>query len=104
LQLTTKGRHLGLILNKGLKWKAQLKNVMNKAYRAFWTRVVHCIYTMVIRPVLTNSSMAWWSRVRCNVSRRELSKLQRLAHLAIRGAMMMTLTAAVEVLGLLFLM
>jgi hypothetical protein len=105
LQLTTMVRYLGLILDVGLKWKAQLKNVTNKAYRAFWTRVVHWIYTMVIRPLLTNRSMIWWWRVRCSVSRGELSKLQRLACLAITGAMAMTLTAAVEVLlGLLFFM
>ena len=53
---------------------------------------------MVIRPVLTNSSMVWWSRVRYNVSRRELSKLQTLAHLAITGAMKRTPTVAMEVL------
>jgi len=35
--LTTEGKYLGLILDKGLTWRAQLKNVMNKAYRAFWT-------------------------------------------------------------------
>jgi hypothetical protein len=37
LQLTTKVKYIGLILDRGLTWKAQLKNVMNKAYRAFWT-------------------------------------------------------------------
>jgi hypothetical protein len=30
-------KYLGLTLVKELTWKAQLKNVMNKAYRAFWT-------------------------------------------------------------------
>jgi hypothetical protein len=30
-------RYLGLILDKGLKWKAWLKNVMRKVCRAFWT-------------------------------------------------------------------
>jgi hypothetical protein len=34
LQLTTEVGYLGLILNWGLTRKAQLKNVMNKAYRA----------------------------------------------------------------------
>jgi hypothetical protein len=66
LQLSTEVKYLGLILDNGLTWKAQLKNVMNKAYRPFWTckgtsgktwglkpRVVHWIYTMVMRPVLT---------------------------------------------------
>jgi hypothetical protein len=69
LQLTTEVKYLGLILDKGLTWKAQLKSGMNKAYTAFWTstgtsgntwglkpRVVHWIYTMVIRPVLTYGS------------------------------------------------
>jgi hypothetical protein len=37
LQLTTWVKYLGLILDRGLILKQQLKNVMNKAYRAFWT-------------------------------------------------------------------
>jgi hypothetical protein len=37
LQLTAKVKYLGLILGKGLTWKAQLKNMMNKADWAFWT-------------------------------------------------------------------
>jgi hypothetical protein len=111
LQLTTKVKYLGLILDKGLAWKAQLKNVMKKASRAFWICkgtfgktwglkpwVVHCIYTKVIRPLLTYSSMVWWPRVRYYVSRTELSKIQRLACLAITGEMKMTPTAAMEVL------
>jgi len=34
LHLTTEVRYLGLILNRGLTRKTQLKNVMNKTYRA----------------------------------------------------------------------
>jgi hypothetical protein len=76
LQITTEVKYLPLILDKGLTQKAQLKNVMNKAYRAFWTckgtsgktwglkpRVVHWIYNTVIRTVLTYGSMVWWPRV-----------------------------------------
>jgi hypothetical protein len=37
LQQTTEVKYLGLILDKGLTWKAQLRNVMNKAYGTFWT-------------------------------------------------------------------
>jgi len=33
--MTTEVICLGLILDKGLMWKAQLKNVVNKAYRSF---------------------------------------------------------------------
>ena len=77
------------------------------AYRAFWTckgaccktwdlklGVVHCIYTLLIRPVLTYGSMIWWLKT----SKTELKKLKRLAFLAITGEMKTTPTAAVEVL------
>lgn len=70
LQLITKVKYLGLVLGKALMFKTQLKYVMNKAYRNFWTckdtfgerlgvkpRVVYWMYTMVIRFVLTYISM-----------------------------------------------
>jgi hypothetical protein len=56
--------------------------------------VVHWIYTLLIRPVLTYGSMIWWLKA----TKTELKKLQRLACLAIKGPMKMTPTAAVEVL------
>jgi hypothetical protein len=81
--------------------------VINKAYRAFWTckgtfgktwglkpKALHWIYIMIIRPILTYSAMVGWMRV----SMRELNRLQRLACLAIMGAMKTTPTAAMEVL------
>ena len=47
--------------------------------------------------------MVWWLKVRYNISRTTLSKLNRLAYLAITGVMKMTPTAAMEVLqGCLF--
>jgi len=60
--------------------------------------VMQWIYTMVIRLMLTYDSKVWWLRVRYNLSRTELSKVQRLACLAITGVMKMTPTAAMEVL------
>jgi hypothetical protein len=86
---------------------------MNTPYRAFWAcedtfgktwgllpRVEHCICTMMIRPALTCGHTVWWLRVRYNVSRRKLSKLQKLACLAITGVMKATPTAATDILGL----
>jgi hypothetical protein len=111
LQLAAEVKYLGLTLDKGLTWKTQLENVINKAYRAFWTckgtfgktwglkpKVLHWIYIMIIRPILTYGAMVWWTRVNYNVRRMELNKLQRLACLAITGAMKTTPTAAMEVL------
>jgi hypothetical protein len=87
------------------------ENVMNKAYRAFWTckgitgktwglksGVLHWIYTILIRPVLTSSSTVWLPRVRQNISRTKLNKLQTSGYLAITWEMKMSPTAAMEVL------
>jgi hypothetical protein len=40
----------------GLTWKAQLKNVMNKAYRAFWT----CKGTFAWNPGCTGADVYRW--------------------------------------------
>jgi len=53
---------------------------------------------MIIRPVLTSGSTAWWQRVTYNVRRRELSKLQRLASMTITEEMRMAPAAAMKVL------
>ena len=111
LQLTFGVIYLGLFLDKGLTRKAQLTNVMKEVYRAFCTckgtfgktwflkpRVVHWMYSIVIRPILNNSTTVWWPRVGYNVSRTELSRLHRVACLAITGEMKMTPTAVIEVL------
>jgi hypothetical protein len=110
LHLATEVKYLELTLDKGLTWKAQLGNLINKAYRAFCTckgtfgktwglkpKGLHWIYIMIIRPILTYGSTVWWTSVNY-VSRMELNKLQRLACFAITGAMKTTPTAAMEVL------
>jgi len=43
LLMTTKVKCLGFILDKGLMWKAQLKNEMNKAYRTFGPVRAHMV-------------------------------------------------------------
>jgi hypothetical protein len=109
LQLTTKVKYPGLILDKGLTWWAQLKNVMNKAYRACGTckgtlgktwslkpRSGYWIHTTVIRPMLTYGPMVWLPRLKYKVSRTEHSRLHTLTCLATKGAM--APTAAVDIL------
>jgi hypothetical protein len=60
--------------------------------------MVHSISTMVIRSILTYGPTVWWLRVRYIVGRAELSKLHRSACLAVRGAMKLTPTTAMEAL------
>ena len=54
------------------------------------------IYTAIIRPMLTHGAVVWWPWVELGVARTLLSRLQRLAYLAITGAH--TPTAVMEVL------
>jgi hypothetical protein len=114
IQLFTEVKYLGLTLDKGLSWGAQLDKVTNRAYRVFWTCkgtfgkawgqklwVVHWVYTMVVRPIITYAAMVWWLRLKFKMSQARLSKLQRLACLGVTGAMRTAPTAAIEVfLGL----
>jgi hypothetical protein len=111
LQQTATVKYLGLTLDKGLTWKAQMTNVMNKATGLFGLvrahlvnlgsethRVVYLICTVVVGPMLPYGSTVSRQKVRPKVSKTELSKLQILACLAITDAMKMTTTAAMEVL------
>ena len=59
LKLTTKVRNLALTLDNWLTWKALLKNVMNKAYRAFWT--CNCTSGKTGNPGWCVGSAPWWS-------------------------------------------
>jgi hypothetical protein len=94
-----------------MTWKRQLDNVINRAYRAFWTcrgtfgktwglrpQVMYWIYTVVVRPIVTYAATVWWPRMKYGTSRAELTKLQRMACLGITAAIRTTPTAALEVL------
>jgi hypothetical protein len=53
---------------------------------------------MVIRPMLTSGFTDWWPGVTYKFNRAELSRLHRLASLAVTGVMRMAPAAVVEVL------
>jgi hypothetical protein len=92
IQLSSEVKYLGITLYKGLTWKKQLDNAINKAYKAFWTcrgtfgktwglkpKVVNWIYTAVVRPIITYAATIWLPRVKLKTSQAELRKLQRIA-------------------------
>jgi hypothetical protein len=92
--------YLVVVLDVGLTLKKQLDKVTNKAYGVFQTcrgtfgrtwglkpKVMYCIYTMVVRPIVTYAATVWWPSVRFKTSKVEFSKLQRMACLGITGAM-----------------
>jgi hypothetical protein len=62
------------------------------AYRTFWTcrgsfwkiwglrpRVLYWVYTVIVKPTITYTTLVWWPRVRLKTNRTELSKLYRIA-------------------------
>jgi hypothetical protein len=107
IQLSSEAKYLGVTLDKGLTWEKQLDKVTDMAYKVFWTcrgtfgktwglkpMVVYCIYTTVVRPIVTHAATVWWPRVKLKASQAELGKLQRMACLGIARAMRTAQTAA----------
>jgi hypothetical protein len=60
--------------------------------------MVHWLYTRVIRPSIFHAALVWWPKVKQKSTKTQLGRIQRMALLAITGAMKSTPTAAMEVL------
>jgi hypothetical protein len=56
------------------------------------------MYTVVVRPVVKYTTVAWWPMIKFITSKFELSKLQRMACLRITEAMKTAQRTAIEVL------
>jgi len=61
-------------------------------------KVVHWLYTAVIRPMFCYAAVLWWTRTTLSTVGNQLEHLQRLACLYITGAMHTTPTAALEII------
>lgn len=111
LEFSPHVKYLGVWLDSKLNWKKHVDTKLEKAVVAFYQakravgktwglspRIVHWLYTMVIRPIITYASVVWWRRTALSTVIKQLEHLQRLACLAITGAMRTTPTAAIELL------
>ena len=58
--------------------------------------IVHWMYTAVIRPILTYGALVWWNAANTRTYLSILGRVQRLACLAITGAMNSTPQASLE--------
>jgi ribonuclease HI len=110
LNLATRVKYLGVILDGKLSFKAHLEEKCEKAIIALWQcrraigakwglkpRVMHWLYTMVVRPIILYGAVVWWGRTDTGDAQARLGRVQRLACLCITGAMSTTSTAALEV-------
>jgi hypothetical protein len=112
LKMLGEAKYLGVILDSYLNWNQHLQKTIRKAQTTFavvrrmygkkWgltPNMVHCLYTRVIRPSILHAALVvWWPKVKEKTTKIQLGRIQRMACLAITGAMKSTPTAAMEVL------
>ncbi|KAJ8941264.1 hypothetical protein NQ318_016929 [Aromia moschata] len=92
-------------------WNEHIANPTKKATSAIWAcrralgctwglrlRILHWMYTAIVRPVITYGATVWWPGTRTDKARKQLDKVQRLACLGITSAMGTAPSRAIEVL------
>jgi hypothetical protein len=111
LKMLGEVKYLGVILDSKLNWNQHLLKINRKAqttcalgrrmYGKKWglrPNMVHWLYTRVNRPTILYAALVWWPKVKQKTTKIQLGRVQRIACLAITGAMKSTPTAAMEVL------
>jgi ribonuclease HI len=104
-------KYLGVILDATLTWNAQLEHLKDKATKSFWScrrmvgstwglkpKITHWLYTQVILPRIYYGSIVWWHKCKQEIAQKMLNSLQRMASVAITGAIRTTPGAALNVL------
>lgn len=111
LEHSTEVKFLGIYFDNHLNWGRHLTFCLQKAKRVFWCcrgsigktwgltpKAVYWIYSMIICPIVTYGSIAWWSRTRLATVKTHLNKLQRMVCVALTGCIRTTPTATLELL------
>ena len=93
-------KYLGVILDSKLNWNQHLQKIINKAQTTFavvrhtcgkkWglrPNMLHSLYTRVIRPSILHGALVWWPKAMQKTTKIQLGRIQRMACLAITGAM-----------------
>lgn len=111
IELSKEAKYLGVTLDTRLNWKAHIEKTIEKAIRCFWAcrrmvgrtwglqpKMISWLYTHVIIPKITYGAIAWWHKTNEKTTANKLEAIQRMAELAITGAMRTTPTAAMNML------
>ncbi len=109
VQLQNQVKYLGVVFDRQLTWNQHVDEKVRKCVMLFaqcrrivgktWGLKPKCmawLYTAVIRPILAYGVTIWVPALRKESIKKKLNKVQRLACLAITGAMCTTPTVAME--------
>lgn len=109
VQYASSVKYLGVILDDKLNWNLHLEQVISKATIALWVskntfgkkwglkpKMIHWIYTVIVRPRVVYAALVWWPKTKQSTAQKKLEKLQRLACMAMTGAMRSTPSKALE--------
>jgi hypothetical protein len=104
-------KYLGVVLDSQLTWREHVDAKVRKGHILFWAcrrayhakwglrpTVVHWFYVSIIRPSIMFASLVWWPGCQTASAKKRLSRIQRLAHLGITGAMCTTPASVMEAL------
>jgi hypothetical protein len=99
-------KYLGVISDSRLNWNQHLQKIIRKVQTTFvvvrctygkrWglrPPMVQWLYNRVFRPSILHAALVWWSKVKQKTTKIQLGRIQRMACLAITGAMKSTPTA-----------
>lgn len=104
-------KYLGVILDNKLTWNPQIDEACAKATKALMVcnrlagknwgcspKILHWMYIMIVRPILTYGAIAWADKLDQAMARAKVDKIQRLACRSITSAMKSCPTRALEVI------
>lgn len=111
LSVADKACYLGLILDRKLSWKLNVEDRVRKAAIALYSckrtvgvnwgitpRIVHWLYTAVVRPIMTYGILVWWPTLEKKTTVKRMESIQRAASLCISRALRTTPTAALNII------
>jgi ribonuclease HI len=104
-------RYLGVTLDSTLTWNAHLQTIVDKTNKAYWAcrrmvgsswglkpKMVAWLYTQVILPRICYGALVWSHKAKQQTSMARLNGLQRMAAIAVTGAMRTTPGPALDVI------
>lgn len=111
IKIVDQFKYLGVIFDKKLLWKEQLKYIIEKGNKALWAsrRVVAkmwgltpknmmWVYKQIIIPRITYGCVIWWKLLSNKANVKALDSLQRKALMLVTGAVSSTPLKALEAL------